>query len=254
MPSKPASAASVSLVGGASVDHDGLADARRRARAGARSSRRWRRAARSRGSSRARSRRRRRRFGWSSSARSSLDVGRRPRPASCGWMPEDREDARRGARRAASAAAAALDRRADGEDPRHARRPRARDDRRVGVVERVEVRVRVDHAAGAGRVDAREERRRRARSRRPPRRPAARRGRARGRRTAERGEDPRRGLGQVRRERDGDRARARRRGRRGPVSSSAAFASSFASSHGARRLDVLVQARGPPARSPRARR
>ena len=55
--------------------------------------------------------------------------------------------------------AAALDRRADGEDPRHARVTRASDDC-VGIVERIEMRVRVDHAGGRL-FDPRKERRRR---------------------------------------------------------------------------------------------
>ena len=192
------------VVRGASVDHDRLAELARRARGlGSKSRALLRRAARSRGSSRGRSRRRRPRVGWSSSGSELVDAGRPRLGRLVRVDAEDREDARRGASASSSAA----------------RQPST-------VVPTV--RIRVDARLRGARDRARRDRRARRGARACRSRSGAgssTRGKSGGAgsipsaasavcardaverevgRLAERVEDARRGLGQVRRDGDGD--------------------------------------------------
>ena len=133
---------------GAAVDRRPAARAPPRARDARRRARAARAACRRRGARRARSRRPRRR-GRGEQLAQLVDPPRLGRRSLVRVDPERRDDTRRGRRRS-RARAAGLDPRPDRHDPRHPGCPGAVEQLvRFGVA-RVEVRVRVDHVAGAG--------------------------------------------------------------------------------------------------------
>ena len=175
---------------------------RRRPRAVARTAAAGRRAARSRGTSRGRSPRPRPRAGERAAPRTSADAGVIAGPAACGWMPEDRVDpvvrsAKASAARQPSTVVPTVRMRVTpASGARHDRPVGSSSASRCACVS-ITQQARVRRPAGTAAVQARS----------PPLPPPPRRDPVEREvpRLPERLEDPRRGLGEVRRQRDGDR-------------------------------------------------